>query len=436
MYRTLSAITLIIFSLAAHGALRFEGTSLQPVAIDVTASTGLAGVYVVNTTSGLSLIYTASSAASAVDVATFGITGATSTEPVDPTTISRNGTELTITGIQGNSGYAFTESGRTTYYWIADYSAAPYTISAIYPASEQDCDRTFLQTDGSAPAMYYHGINGRSYEIDRQITLEYTTLVGDADNTTFNSSEQSINFTSINGTFSIDAPLCDTYFTLSGDRFLRAWGMENEVSSSRFTATSVRAVTSASQKVRESLNEIKTETANLGGSAPVEIHFEAAVSDAAIFTQWQMARDEDFEDITFRIADLDFTYTFTEMGTVYVRFMCADATGQCEYFGDTYTVSIGESRLLCPNAFSPGASEGVNDEWKVSYKSIVDFECYIFNRWGEKMAEFHNPDQGWDGKYGGKLVPAGVYYYVIKAKGSDGKKYNLSGDINIVRYSN
>ena len=60
--------------------------------------------------------------------------------------------------------------------------------------------------------------------------------------------------------------------------------------------------------------------------------------------------------------------------------------------------------------------------------------CYIFNRWGEKMAEFHDPAQGWDGRYKGKIVPAGVYYYVIKARGSDGKDYNLSGDINILNY--
>ena len=33
----------------------------------------------------------------------------------------------------------------------------------------------------------------------------------------------------------------------------------------------------------------------------------------------------------------------------------------------------------------------------------------------------------------GKLVLPGVYFYVIEAEGSDGKRYNLKGDINILR---
>lgn len=53
--------------------------------------------------------------------------------------------------------------------------------------------------------------------------------------------------------------------------------------------------------------------------------------------------------------------------------------------------------------------------------------------WRENVL-IHRPGKGWDGKYGGKVVPAGVYYYVIKAKGTDGKNYNLSGDINVVNY--
>lgn len=106
----------------------------------------------------------------------------------------------------------------------------------------------------------------------------------------------------------------------------------------------------------------------------------------------------------------------------------------CDYYSPVYEVSIGESDIKCPNAFSPGTSEGINDLWKVSYKSIIQFECHIFNRWGIQVAHLTDPSQGWDGKYKGKLVPSGVYYYVIKARGADGKDYNLRGDINIIGY--
>ena len=42
--------------------------------------------------------------------------------------------------------------------------------------------------------------------------------------------------------------------------------------------------------------------------------------------------------------------------------------------------------------------------------------------------------EGWDGKYRGKYVPAGVYFYVIKARGADGVEYERAGDINIIKY--
>lgn len=50
------------------------------------------------------------------------------------------------------------------------------------------------------------------------------------------------------------------------------------------------------------------------------------------------------------------------------------------------------------------------------------------------MYHFKDPAGGWDGRYKGKLVAPGVYYYVIKAKGADGKNYKRSGDINILRF--
>ena len=152
------------------------------------------------------------------------------------------------------------------------------------------------------------------------------------------------------------------------------------------------------------------------------------------FKQWQVSDNADFNYILMDFAQDEVEYTFEEAGTTYWRFYYANSDGSCEDYSETYTVNIGESGLVCPNIFSPGTTPEVNDIWKVSYKSIVDFHCWIYNRWGVLIKEFTDPSDGWDGTYRGKLVSAGVYFYVIRATGSDGKKYKLSGDINILRY--
>ena len=68
----------------------------------------------------------------------------------------------------------------------------------------------------------------------------------------------------------------------------------------------------------------------------------------------------------------------------------------------------------------------------MSYRSLVSYSCHIFNRLGKQLFSSTDPAQGWDGKIGGKYVPAGVYYYVIEALGADGVRYKRSGDINII----
>jgi gliding motility-associated-like protein len=286
---------------------------------------------------------------------------------------------------------------------------------------------------GSADAIKYYTINGQAKELSREIMLSYTTLAYDEESKVYNPIETSENYSSLGDIIRATAPLCNTQFELKGDRFLVAWGEMQSVTSPYFTATSVAATTSATQTLREVDNEKKEET-ELGGSAPVEIEFYAAVTDAAIYTEWQFSRDTEFENIILRYNDPVITHTFRENGTTYVRFVAGNADATCEFYSDTYEVFIGESSIDCPNAFSPNSSEGTNDEWKVSYKSIISFECHIFNRWGVQVAKLTDPSQGWDGKHGGKYVPSGVYYYVINATGADGRKYKLKGDINIIKY--
>ncbi len=415
--------------------LRFENATSTPIEVNAAKASGINAIYVLNGIQGVKAIYSSTSGAANVQWQSFGIRGAAYAQDIPASDVQRNGNEITLLNITPDTGYAITENGKTSYYWIADYSAHPYNVTALLFDNEQTCDRARLKIEGEAEKMAYYSINGRAFEIDRQIKLSYTTLTptDNEEDISYTSISKEVNFTYLNPLFNVEVPLCDTYFQLEGDRFLRQWSTPQEITSSHYTTQAVSATVKVTQKKRNNDNEVSSEE-SLGGSAPAEILFQAAVTDAAIFTQWQIANDTEFEDITFRSSDLEFPHIFNDMGTFYVRFTAANAMGGCEYFSDIFTIHIGESELLCPNAFSPGASEGVNDEWKVSYKSIIEFECYIFNRWGKKMAEFHDPAQGWDGKFGGKLVPAGVYYYVIKAKGSDGKEYKLSGDINILNY--
>ena len=53
--------------------------------------------------------------------------------------------------------------------------------------------------------------------------------------------------------------------------------------------------------------------------------------------------------------------------------------------------------------------------------------------WGQKLFEWTHPAEGWDGTYKGKPVKDGVYFCLVKAKGADGKTYNIKKDVNLLR---
>jgi hypothetical protein len=419
---------------AQSAALGFSGNTLPVITENPVTSTGLEALYVINNMSGVNITYSASSAS--VQFSIWDSQGAAYAQPVPSSQIVRNGNRYTLSNIAGDCGLTIEDGNNTHYFWITNYIRHEFSVSSLEPANDNDCNMTTLDFQGNAARIPYYSINARAYELDRHIAITYNTLTADEGQHIFVPTETTEYVTSISETVHVPAPLCDTYFKISGDRFLESWGMTKEVTSTYFNTNAVSAIVNVTQDKEDVENEQNTESDvdALGGSAPAEINMSATVSDAAIFREWQISTDPTFNDVLLRANELEYTHTFNDMGTFYIRFVCADASGNCQWISDNYTVFIGASHLVCPNAFSPNASPGVNDEWKVSYKSLISFECHIFNKWGTKIVELTDPSQGWDGKYGGKFVPAGVYYYVIKAEGADGVKYNLSGDINIVNY--
>jgi len=436
------AITLGLSIFSVHfvsGAdLIFDGGSLPALSYPADKNTGLEKIYVIYDTDGVAASYTAAGGLSSnVKWYRFSNLGGGFAEEI--TDVSYDGATSKITKVDPDSGYII-EEGETRYcFWVVGYKDKRLALRGLAPSAEQDCDMTLLDVVGTGDAIHYYTINGQQRTLSRELHLAWQSLEWDGSAKLYRTVDRSQDFEYLSNPLVVrPAALATTSFTLTGDRFLEAWRWDESVESEVIAPHAVAVTTEAAQadavQSEEDLgsNVLRTETDGLGGSAPATIDFYAYVSDAVIHHEWQMAEDQDFEQITYRFNQQDLNYTFSEEGVFYLRYVGSNEDGSCEAYGDVYTVSIGVSDLLCPNAFSPNG-DGVNDEWKVAYRSLLEFKCWIFNRYGTELCYFEDPSLGWDGKYKGKSVPPGVYYYVIQAVGADGKKYKKSGDINIVR---
>ena len=150
--------------------------------------------------------------------------------------------------------------------------------------------------------------------------------------------------------------------------------------------------------------------------------------------EWNFSRDAAFNDIFLTRFDAETIYSFQESGMFYVRLTMTDVETEATNTSGIFMIRITESELKVPNAFSPNG-DGVNDVFRVKHKSLVRFNAYVFNRWGQELYRWglQNIDAGWDGTAHGKNVPEGVYFIVVEAVGADGVNYKIKSDINILR---
>jgi gliding motility-associated-like protein len=110
------------------------------------------------------------------------------------------------------------------------------------------------------------------------------------------------------------------------------------------------------------------------------------------------------------------TFIYLESGTVTVE--VTDGSG-C-----TANASIPVTFIpICiPDVFTPDGN-GNNDTWEPGCSEIYpNLKTRIYDRYGRQIAELKQ-GQSWDGKYNGKELPTGDYWYVIKINGGDDKEY-------------
>ncbi|MBO5699222.1 MAG: gliding motility-associated C-terminal domain-containing protein [Bacteroidaceae bacterium] len=184
---------------------------------------------------------------------------------------------------------------------------------------------------------------------------------------------------------------------------------------------------------------VEEEVTSYDGDAPLKASFYANVKDLGYYTprfEWTITRAADEKPFIKRF-DENLSYEFLESGTFMVELKISFVQGldTLEYTMDSpFSVTITESKLEVPNAFTPNG-DGFNDILKVKegYKSIISFKAMVFTRWGKKLYEWSNLDDGWDGRIGGSYAPDGAYFLVIDAQGADGRKYDIRKTITLIK---
>lgn len=91
---------------------------------------------------------------------------------------------------------------------------------------------------------------------------------------------------------------------------------------------------------------------------------------------------------------------------------------------------------FAPNVFSPN-QDGINDCFRLFWdkdQAIVEFELFIYNRWGTPIFATSDPLACWDGRFKEQLAEIGVYVWVVHMQTeSCEEKQLLKGDVLLLR---
>jgi gliding motility-associated-like protein len=108
----------------------------------------------------------------------------------------------------------------------------------------------------------------------------------------------------------------------------------------------------------------------------------------------------------------------------------AQTESGCKVVDSIEVLVAPDSYIDVPNAFIPGHNSLLKPVrlGDATLKSFV-----IFNRWGNKVFESSNINDGWDGNYKGEAQPMGAYVYTIEAVTPAGRRFTKQGNVTLIR---
>ncbi len=371
--------------------------------------------------------------------------------------------------LSSGDGVAVRVDGRWMVRYVFSYSELKpdIKISQVQP----NCRSTVVTVEGTIPTATYHTLQRQTRNLERHHTASFTSLAWGGEAWQDSTAVLDMDRLHIGDNVLDERMLRESSVAICTDgKLAEALGLtKDSVVSASVTPHAVSSAPTSVTTVRgeagEKSNEIErpVDAGTLKGSAPLDILFKSNPTPAVEFFQWRIYKGT---QLLATRTDQDTRYTFLEPGNYRVvnwvtnSFCpCQDQTDpDCMADSTEFTIAVSVSELKVPNAFSPNG-DGNNDEFRVVYRSIREFHCWIYNRWGKLVYEWTDPAKGWDGTINGQPAPEGAYYYVIRALGTDADKnagyvsqisykkkdkseaqrdaligvYQLSGDINLLR---
>ncbi|MCD6067413.1 MAG: domain containing protein [Bacteroidetes bacterium] len=130
----------------------------------------------------------------------------------------------------------------------------------------------------------------------------------------------------------------------------------------------------------------------------------------------------------------EFDYEYQSSGN-FVITLVSNAVGgvNCSDTVSSQSIYISpKTALFVPNTFSPNG-DGNNDVFRARGPLLNFFYLAVYNRWGEKVFDTDNINNGWNGTYHNMASDPGVYGYYMKAS-CDGVEFTEEkGNVTLIR---
>lgn len=123
------------------------------------------------------------------------------------------------------------------------------------------------------------------------------------------------------------------------------------------------------------------------------------------------------DSLLIQTGNLNF-YEFTGQPGEQILYVFASENG-CNSAIDSIPIIV----KPIPNAFTPNNNDGVNDVF------LKGLNVSVFNRWGQKL---YSGKDGWNGKFNGKYVSPGTYFFTADFPGANKNTIQIKGTVSVI----